>query len=42
MKNANTVLVGKPKRKRPRSLEDNIKIDFQDIGCEDEDWIEVA
>ena len=41
------VLVGKPEGKRalgrPRSRwEDNIKIDFQEVGCEGMDWIELA
>jgi hypothetical protein len=34
---ANTVLVGKSKQKKPQSLKDNIKVDFQEIGCESED-----
>jgi len=41
------VLVGKPEEKRPRGrprhrLEDNIKTDFQDVGCGGRDWIEVG
>ena len=41
------VLVGKPERKRPlgkpRSRwEDNIKMDLQEVGCEDMDWIDLA
>ena len=41
------VLVGKPKGKRPlgrpRSRwEDNIKMDFQEVGCGGMDWIELA
>jgi len=41
------VLVGKPEGKgslgRPRcKWEDNIKIDFQEVGCGDMDWIELA
>jgi len=41
------VLVGKPEGKRPRGrprhrLEGNIKTDFQDVGCGDRDWIEMA
>jgi hypothetical protein len=41
------VLVVKPERKkslgRPRSRwEDNIKMDFQEIGCGGTDWIELA
>jgi len=40
-------LVGKPEGKRPigrpRSRwEDNIKMGFQKVGCEDMDWIELA
>jgi hypothetical protein len=37
------VLVGKPKGKRPRRRwEDNIKIDLQEVGFGDMDWIELA
>jgi len=41
------VLVGKPESKRPlgrlrRRWDDNIKMDFQEGGCEDVDWIELA
>jgi 3-oxoacyl-ACP reductase-like protein len=41
------VLVGKPEGKRPfgtprRRWEDNIKADFQEVGCGDMDWIELA
>jgi hypothetical protein len=42
------VLVGKPEGKRPlgrprRSLEDNIKMDFKDVGLwRGLDWIELA
>jgi hypothetical protein len=41
------VLVGKPERKRPLRrlkwrLEDNIKIDLQEVGCGGKDWIELA
>ena len=41
------VLVGKPEGKRPlgrsrRSWEDNIKMDLQEVGCADLDWIELA
>jgi hypothetical protein len=41
------VLLGKPERKRPlerprRRWEDNIKMDYQDTGCGDMDWIELA
>ena len=40
-------LVGKPEGKRPlgrprRRLEDNIKMDLQEVGCGIMDWIEVA
>jgi hypothetical protein len=38
------VLVGKPEGKRPlgrlrRKWEDNIKMDFQEVGCGGMDWI---
>jgi hypothetical protein len=41
------VLVGKPEGKRPlgrprHRLEDNIKIDFQEVECGGMDWIELA
>jgi len=41
------VLVGKPERNKPLARprhrrEDNIKIDFQEVGCEGMDWIELA
>jgi hypothetical protein len=41
------VLVGKPEGKRSlgrprRRWEDNIKMDFQEVGCEGKDWIELA
>jgi hypothetical protein len=41
------VLAGKPKGKRPlgrprHSLEDNIKMDLQKVGCGGIDWIELA
>jgi hypothetical protein len=38
------VLVGKPEGKRPprRRLEDNIKMDRQEVGCGGMDWIELA
>ena len=41
------VLVGKPEGKRPlgrsrRRLEDNIKMDVQEVGCGGTDWIELA
>jgi len=40
------VLVGKPEGKRPlgrprRRWEDNIKMDLQEVGCGDVDWIEL-
>jgi len=40
-------LVGKPEVKRPvgrlrRRWEDNIKMDLQEVGCGDMDWIELA
>ena len=39
--------MGKSEGKRPlarnrRRLEDNIKIDLQDVGCGSTDWIELA
>ena len=41
------VLVGKPDGKRPlgrprRGWEDNIKMDLQEVGCGDMDWIDLA
>ena len=41
------VLVGKPEGKRPFGIprlrrEDNIKMDPQEVGCGDMDWIDVA
>jgi hypothetical protein len=41
------VLVGKPEGKRPlgrprRRWENNIKVDFQEVGCGGMDWIEMA
>ena len=41
------VLVGKSEVKRPLGSprlgwEDNIKIDLQEVGCGDMDWIELA
>jgi hypothetical protein len=39
------VLVGKPKRKRPlgrQRWEDNIKMDFQDVGGGRGNWMELA
>jgi hypothetical protein len=39
--------MGKPEGKRPlgrprRRWEDNIKMDFQEVGCGGIDWIELA
>jgi len=41
------VLVGKPEGRRPlgrprRRLEDNIKIDLQEVGCGRLDWIDLS
>ena len=41
------VLVGKPEGRRPlgrpgRRWGDNIKMDFQEVGCGGMDWIELA
>jgi len=41
------VLVGKPEKKKPLGRlrirwEDNIKMDLQEMGCCDMDWIELA
>ena len=41
------VLVGKPEGKRPlgrprRRWENNIKLDFQEVGCGGMDWINLA
>jgi len=46
-RNVYRVLVGKPEGKislgTPRNrLEDNIKMDFQEMGCGGIDWIELA
>ena len=43
-RNEYRVLVGKPESKRPlgrprRRWEDNIKIDFREVGCDPRDWI---
>jgi hypothetical protein len=40
-------MVGKPEEKRPLGIprsrwDDNIKIDLQEVGCRDIDWIGVA
>jgi len=42
-----SVLVGKPEGKRPlgrsrRKWEDNIKMNLQEMGCGDIDWIDVV
>ena len=42
-----SVLVGKPEGKRPlgrprRRWEDNIKVDLQEVRCENMDWIDLA
>ena len=47
VRGAYRVLVGKPEGKRPlgrprHRWEDNIKIDLQEVGCEDMDWIQLA
>ena len=39
--------MGKPRGKRPprkqrRRWENNIKMDFQEVGCGDMDWIDLA
>jgi len=39
--------MGKPEEKRPlarprRRWEDNFKIDLQEVGCGDMDWIDLA
>ena len=41
------VLVGKPDGKRPlgrprHRWDDNIKMDFQEVGCGGMDWVELA
>ena len=41
------VLVGKSERRRPlgrsrRRWDDNIKMELQEVGCGDMDWIELA
>ena len=46
-RNADSVLVGKPERKRPLGRprgrwEDNIKIDLREVGCDPRDWIALA
>jgi hypothetical protein len=47
MRNAYTILVGKPEGKRPLERSrcrwvDNIKIDLREIGWDSMDWIELA
>jgi hypothetical protein len=44
---AHRVLVEKPEGNRPLErprcrCQDNIKIDFKDVGCGDMDWIDLA
>jgi hypothetical protein len=46
-RNVYRVLVGKPEGKRPlgrsrRRWEDNIRVDFQEVGCGGMDWIRLA
>ena len=46
-RNAYRVLVGKPEGRRPlgrprRSCEDNIRMDFKEVGCEPGEWIDLA
>ena len=46
-RNAYSVLVGKPESKRPFGrprcrLEDNIKMDLREVGCDPRDWIALA
>ena len=46
-RNAYRVLVGKPEGKRHlgrprRRWEDNIKMDLREVGCDTEDWIDLA
>jgi hypothetical protein len=46
-RNAYRVLVGKPEGERPlgrhrRVLENNIKMEIRQIGCDGMDWIHVA
>jgi hypothetical protein len=41
------ILVGKPEGKEPlgrprHRWEDNIKVDIQEVGCGEMDWIELA
>jgi hypothetical protein len=46
-RNAYTILMGKPEGKRPQGRprhrwEDNIKMDFREIGWGSMDWIDLA
>ena len=46
-RNACRTLVGKPESKRPLGrprlrLEDNIKMDLREVGCDPRDWIALA
>ena len=46
-RNAYRVLVGKPEGKRPLGRprlrwEDNIKMDLREVGCDPEEWIDLA
>ena len=46
-RNAYRVLVGKPEGKRPlgrtrRRWEGNIKMDLREVGCDAEEWIDLA
>ena len=46
-RNAYRVLVGNPEGKRSlgkprRRRQDNIKVDFREVGCVPEDWIDLA
>ena len=46
-RNAYRVLVGKPEGKRPlgrprRRREDNINLDFMEVGCDPREWIDLA
>ena len=46
-RNAYRVLVGKPEGKRPlerqrRRCEENIKMDLREVGCDPEEWIDLA
>jgi hypothetical protein len=36
------VLVGKPLGRPRRRWEDNIKVDIQEVGCGDMDWIDLV